>query len=103
MGLPKMIQRKLKFLTIFFSSVFTLEDDSEIPSCEGISSNKIFEKININVGDVMNILKSLNVNKSCGPDGVHPRVLKELSIELCKPLEVLFEKTKLDMKIPKDC
>ena len=33
---------------------------------------------------------NLKVCKSVGPDGVHPRLLKELSNHLCKPLARLF-------------
>ena len=32
----------------------------------------------------------MNVNKSVGPDGIHPRFLKELSGQLCIPLAILF-------------
>ena len=35
-------------------------------------------------------LDNLNVCKSTGPDSVHPRLLKELSNHLCKPLARLF-------------
>ena len=33
---------------------------------------------------------SLNSNKAAGPDGIYPRVLKELSKELAVPLEIIF-------------
>ena len=36
-------------------------------------------------------LSKLNVNKSCGPDKLHPRVLKELSPVLCDALKIMFE------------
>ena len=45
-------------------------------------------------------LKSLNVSKSPGPDEIHPRILKELSYELSKPLTMLFNKSIHDGKIP---
>ena len=40
----------------------------------------------------MKYLLKLNENKSAGPDGLHPRVLKETATELYKPLSVLFRK-----------
>ena len=51
--------------------------------------------------DIVNALKSLKVCKSPGPDGIHPRVLKELAVELALPLRRLFEKTLNDGKLPK--
>ena len=38
-----------------------------------------------------NALKSLNINKSPGPDGIHPRIFKELAYELSEPLSFLFQ------------
>ena len=36
--------------------------------------------------NVKEILSGLNSGKSCGPDGIHPRLLQELSDILCTPL-----------------
>ena len=38
-------------------------------------------------------LESLNPRKSPGPDGLHPRVLKELSNEISKPLAIIVHKS----------
>ena len=46
-------------------------------------------------------LKNLKVNKSPGPDGLHPRILRELSHELAKPFKMLFDKSMLQGKLPK--
>ena len=37
-------------------------------------------------------LSKLNVNKSAGPDGLHPRILKELALPLSVPVCVLLNK-----------
>ena len=39
------------------------------------------------VGD---LLQHLDVRKSMGPDGIHPRVLRELVEELTKPLSIIY-------------
>ena len=38
-------------------------------------------------------LESLNPHKSPGPDGLHPRVLKELSNAINKPLAIIMQKS----------
>ena len=44
---------------------------------------------------------SLNIiSKSEGPDGMHPRLLKELASELCIPFKMLFDKTLIEGKLP---
>ena len=43
--------------------------------------------------DIVARLKHLKVNKSEGPDGIHPRVLKENAEVLAYPLKVLFQKS----------
>ena len=42
---------------------------------------------------VLKQLKSLKTNKACGPDGIPPRVLKELAHILAAPLTTLFQTT----------
>ena len=46
------------------------------------------------------LLKSLNTSKSPGPDGLHPRILKELSDVIALPLKLLLDKTLNDGVIP---
>ena len=65
---------------------------------------------NIFISDVYNIteetvslkLKSLNPNKSPGPDKIYPRLLKELHNELAKPLAILFNLSLKEGVLPND-
>ena len=41
--------------------------------------------------NILKELEKLKTNKSCGPDNLHPRVLKELSPVICDVLKVMFE------------
>ena len=34
-----------------------------------------------------------NITKSCGPDELHPRMLKELAVELAAPMTKLFNQS----------
>ena len=68
----------------------------------GEKSNNIFvsDIMNINVESVKLKLKSLNPNKSPGPDKISPRVLKELHNELALPLAYLFNLSLIEGKLP---
>ena len=56
----------------------------------------------ITPGAIENILKGLNPNKAQGPDGIPPRVLKEISKEISIPLCHLFNRTLEEGKLPDD-
>ena len=83
---------KANLLLNQFSSVFTREPDGEIP--------RIRERTRINIPDlritvemVLDALKKIKVNKSCGPDNLHPRLLLELADIIALPVTTLFNAT----------
>eukprot|EP00061_Rhincodon_typus_P015966 g43929.t1 len=47
-------------------------------------------------------LKDLNVNKSPGPDGLHPIVLREIAEEIVEALVVIFQESLESGSIPED-
>ena len=90
---------KSEVLNDFFSSVFTLEDTNSIPVFK--CNNDVFiSTTSITQLDMEKALMNLNVNKSPGPDGLHPRVLRELASVLSYPLKILFDKTITLGRIP---
>jgi len=49
---------------------------------------------------VNNLLCHLNTHKSTGPDGIHPRVLKELEEELAKTISIIYQQSWLTGEVP---
>ena len=47
--------------------------------------------IEISQEDVQSRLEKLNVNKSCGPDNIHPFVLQRTASEISVPLTKIFK------------
>ena len=47
--------------------------------------------INITLELVRDKLLKLNINKSCGPDDIHPHVLQKTANAMCKPLQLIFQ------------
>ena len=94
-------KEKADILQKQFSSVFTREPDGEIPRL--LNRTKVSIKdLKVTVEMVKKELNNLNANKSCGPDEVHPRMLKELSDFIAAPLAILLNKTMKHHDIPAD-
>ncbi|KFQ83931.1 hypothetical protein N337_03455, partial [Phoenicopterus ruber ruber] len=51
---------------------------------------------------VSDLLRHLDMHKSMGPDGIHPRVLKELAEVLIKPLSIIYQQSWLTGEVPVD-
>ena len=98
-SLTKDDSEKAEVLNNYFSSVFTKEDTDNIPIFKSQCDN-VIENFNINSSDMAKALKSLKINKSPGPDGIHPRLLKELAVEISIPLTFIFNKSIKDGTIP---
>ena len=83
---------KANVINKYFSSVFTKEDLQTLPKMsEGEKSCDMFvSDLVITEKAVRDKLNKLNPNKSPGPDKLYPRILKELSDELAKPLTNFF-------------
>ena len=81
--------------------MFTQENSSEIPIFDikynGVSVTQVYPSRDKLLKD----LKSLNISKSMGPDGCHPRILKETADIICDPLLSIFKKSFDSGEVPK--
>ena len=89
-------------LSDFFSSVFTKEPEgNDMPQFDSRCDN-ILNFVNISEDIVLKKLNSVKVDKSQGPDGINPRILKECSSSVVKPLHIIFKKSLETGTVPKD-
>ncbi|KFO52711.1 hypothetical protein N302_01174, partial [Corvus brachyrhynchos] len=51
---------------------------------------------------VRELLSCLDVHKSTGPDGIHPRVMREMAEELEKLLSIIYQQSWLTGAVPAD-
>ena len=86
----------------FFTSVFTKEDQNQKLKCQEIRCDTSFDGMILSKEEVRKALLTLNPDKSSGPDGIHPKVLRECAMVLDHPLYLLFNKSVEDGKIPQD-
>ena len=75
----------------YFGGVFTKEPLGEMPYFEERNFQTLLSSIEISEDMILKKLKKIKVNKSPGPDTIHPRVINELSNALTKPLCILFQ------------
>jgi len=85
-----------------FCSVFTLEPGDEFTALDNATVHMEKSDLVINEGVIYKTLTELNLNKSPGPDNLHPHILYELRAEICKPLNILFNLSLKTGKIPAD-
>ena len=103
-GLSSNDTEKANILADFFASVFTEEDIQnipEVPTAEERGIAQLLDDIDIPPTKVEAKLKKLNINKSQGPDNIHPQLLRESRTNIAEPLSAIFRKSLATSTIPK--
>ena len=86
-------EEKAAILNAYFSSMFTHEDRSEVPSPPGRAVTAYLTDVNVTQAAVQSKLSTLNVTSAPGPDDIHPRVLQEAHCSLSAPLSHIFRRS----------
>ncbi|KAK4825063.1 hypothetical protein QYF61_023067 [Mycteria americana] len=98
-------EEKDKILNAFFASVFNSKTSCSLgtqpPELEDRDGEQNEAPI-IQGEMVSDLLHHLGTHKSMGPDGLHPRVLRELVEVLTKPLSILYQQSWLTGEVPVD-
>ena len=83
---------KAELLNLFFSNVYTDENLANIPDVVDTTNVYNICELRVTPQSVHEKLSKLYVNKSAGPDGLHPIILKELALPLSVKVCVLLNK-----------
>ena len=84
-------EEKASTLNKYFSSVYTKEDTTSIPTCDDHTIRTKCPVIQLSREDIYRTLPELNPTKSAGPDNLNPKVLKETESTIASPLQRIFQ------------
>ena len=83
----------MELLNSYFTSVFTKESLFDIPSLTDRSDGNGLSNMAITHQDIIDQIYKLDLNKSCGPDKIHPHVIKGTIDGLISPLFYIYTKS----------
>jgi len=92
----------------YFSSVFTKADVSpeQRLNLRADTTELIADATELDIEfheeKILKMLEKLNVSKSPGPDGLHPRILYETRSKITTPLKLIFEASLKLKELPHD-
>ncbi|KAF4803887.1 hypothetical protein TURU_012424 [Turdus rufiventris] len=94
---------KVEVLNAFFASAFRGKMTCPQDYCPPGLVNSVREQNGppvIQEEAVRELLCLLDVHKSMGPDGIYPRVMREMSDELLNPLSIIYQQSWLTGEVP---
>ncbi|KAI3378957.1 hypothetical protein SNEBB_001159, partial [Seison nebaliae] len=95
-------QEVANVLNEYFTSVFTTASNEDIPEPQMVHRGDTLDNIDTDVEEVKKRIGELNQYKSPGPDGFHPRILKEVKEQLAPQLTKVYRKSLQTGDVPND-
>ena len=89
-------------LNQFFSSVFTREDESNIPAAQQLPYEEVLDSANITESLIQNKIKALKPGSAPGGDKISVNFLQALQSEVSKPLVIIFKESLKTGQVPDD-
>ena len=91
---------KASVLNNFFSSVFTIEDVVNIPVPVHVFDGPVLEDVDVSADVIAGKLGNLKPCSAPGPDGLHPRILREVAEPLSVQLSRVFRQSLDSGRLP---
>lgn len=93
-------KQKAELLNEYFSKQSNVEESNiNLPNLNKVTDHSL-NQITISEQDVRDAISLIDPSKACGPDSLHPRLLKEGACILCKPLTRLFNLSLANSSFP---
>jgi hypothetical protein len=89
-------------LNKFFVSVFTQENMESVPEAKREVIQQQMKMTQVTEKQIRDKIRNLRVESASGPDGLSPRILKELVDVVVKPLRIIFNKSLEEAAVPDD-
>ena len=90
-------EEKAQIFADYFSDVFTREPQGDIPHLGKKVAKEAMKEMKIEKKDIVKETQKLKPNKSPGPDGIHPKLIRNLGETIAEPLALIFNKS-LELK-----
>ena len=91
--------RKANILNDQFTSVFTVEDEDDMPELEP-APFEAMPGIDIHVNGVAKLLRGIKAHKATGPDAIPARLLKEAADQLAPLLTSIYRASLQQATVP---
>jgi hypothetical protein len=95
-------KEKANILSDYFASVFTNEPLGELPQMIPIEIQNELKDLVINKDMVLKLFQNLKIDKSPGPNSLHPRLLFENKESIAEPSIIIFNQSLALKTVPKE-